>query len=215
MRRICFVAALGAAAGCAALGSTDRAPQPEAQLEAGLAALELGEYDRARRHLSWVYTTHWAEPAGQQALLALIAADLDPRNPDRRLGDAADLAARLIVNPDAPEWAEPLAESLYLLALQMGAHDPPLDSLAADSLAADSAPPMPLVGDTASSAARAMLLPTLDAPSFPRQLATVRTERDSLAARIGQLQEALAQRDRAIREKDAELERIRKIIKGG
>jgi len=213
MRRIFLLAALAASAGCAALASADRAPEPEAQLAAGLAALEHGEYSRARSHLGWVYSNHWDEPAGRQALLALIAADLDPRNPDRRLANAAELAARLVTGDEAPAWTSPLGESLYLIALELGAHDPPAtaDSLGADSIPLDT---LALLVDAAPLDPRLARLPTLDGLSLPARLAAVRTERDSLAARIGALESALAEREKAIREKDEELERIRKIIRG-
>ena len=213
MRRIFLLAGLAASAGCATLASADREPEPEAQLEAGLAALEHGEYSRARSHLGWVYSTRWDEPAGRHALLALIATDLDPRNPDRRLANAAELAARLVTQAEAPAWTSPLGESLYLIALELGAHDPPAsaDSLAADSIPADT---LALVVKTAPPDPRAALLPTLDGPSLPARLAAFRTERDSLAARIGALESALAERERVIKEKDEELERIRKIIRG-
>lgn len=213
MRRIFLLAGLTASAGCAALASADREPEPEAQLEAGLAALEHGEYSRARSHFGWVYSTHWDEPAGLHALLALIAADLDPRNPDRRLANAAELAARLVTSDEAPSWTSPLGESLYLTALELGAHDlaVPADSLTADSIPLDT---LALVLDTAAPDPRVARLPTLDIPSLPARLAAVRSERDSLAARIGALESALAEREKAIREKDEELERIRKIIRG-
>lgn len=213
MRRIFLLAALAASAGCAALASTDRGPEPEAQLAAGLAALEHGEYSRARSHLGWVYANHWNEPAGRHALLALIAADLDPRNPDRRLANAAELAARLVTGDEAPAWTAPLGESLYLIALELGAHDAPAtaDSLVADSIPLDT---LALLTEAAPLDPRIARLPILDGPSLPARLAAVRTERDSLAARIGALESALAEREKAIREKDQELERIRKIIRG-
>lgn len=213
MRRIWVVAALVAASGCAALGTADQAPDPAVQLEAGLAALEQGEYSRARSHFGWVYSTNWDRPVGRYALLALIAADIDPRNPDRRLDGAADLAARLIVSPDAPGWTGALAESIYLVALELGADEARLArAIPADSLAPD--PLVLMIADTTAPAPLAARLPHFDGPTVPARLAAAAAERDSLLARIGRLEEAVAARDRQIREKDQELERIRKIIKG-
>lgn len=108
------------AGGCASLQHAP-GPSPEERLEQGLAALERGDYRAAHEPLSWVYTHYADEPIGRQALLALVAAELDPRNPSRRLGVGADLAARYLRLPGAEPWTVPLVETVYLLAMELGA----------------------------------------------------------------------------------------------
>ncbi len=108
------------AAGCAAL-QVEREPDPEEKLVEGLAALDRRDYRAAFEPLSWVYTRYWNEPVGQRALLALTAAELDPRNPSRRLDVGADLAGRYLRLPGIAAWTEPLVETVYLLALELGA----------------------------------------------------------------------------------------------
>ena len=56
---------------------------------------------------------------GQHALLTLIAADLDNRNPQRRLWAAAEMSARLLSIPDLEPWMVPVGESYYLLAVEL------------------------------------------------------------------------------------------------
>jgi hypothetical protein len=60
---------------------------------------------------------------GQQALLVLAAAELDPRNPERQIELAAEFAAHFLGLPNRAAWAQPLAESLYLLSMEIGASD--------------------------------------------------------------------------------------------
>ncbi|HEX6939712.1 MAG TPA: hypothetical protein VF158_09900 [Longimicrobiales bacterium] len=108
------------AAGCAAL-RLDREPDPAERLAEGLAALERGDYRGAYEPLSWVYTRYAGEAIGQQALLVLAAAEMDPRNPSRRLAVGAELAGRYLRMRGIAPWTEPVAETMYLLALELGA----------------------------------------------------------------------------------------------
>lgn len=212
MRKISWVlvlVVLGSAGGCAALRPSER-PDPSAQLELGLAALAAGDYLAAGEHLYPVYRSHWTEPVGQRALLALMAAEVDPRNPNRRLWSTQDMAGRYLQIPDAPEWTRPVAESFYLLASELGAAEERLARAEADREAAER--------EAAASAARpapadrrSLALP---GPTVPAQLRTVANERDQLRQRVQQLQNEVAQRDRQIRERDQELERIRRTIRG-
>lgn len=110
----------GAVAGCATLYG-GREPDPEERLAQALNALEREDYRTAFDGLVWVYSHYPTEPVGQQALLALAAAEMDPRNPSRRLGVGSELAASYLGLPATPNWTEPVAETLYLLALELGA----------------------------------------------------------------------------------------------
>jgi chemotaxis protein histidine kinase CheA len=135
MRRIC-VLLLGLLTGCASL-QAGSGPDPEERLARGLSALEQQDYRAAYDDLTWVYSHHWNEPLGRRALLALVAAELDPRNRSRRLGVGAELAAAHLRLVEAPQWTEPVAETLYLLALELGAAEERLARAEADKAMAE------------------------------------------------------------------------------
>ncbi len=119
-RHTLLVLLAGLTAGCAALGIDHGRMDPERDLQRALHAWRIGDYDAARGGLLEVYGGFADRPVGQRALLALAATEIDPRNPDRRLDFASAFAARYLREPDAPEWAQPLAEALYLLAVDLG-----------------------------------------------------------------------------------------------
>lgn len=116
-----LVAALAGA--CAALDLNRDRQDPDREFDRALAAWRTGDYRSARHALLRVYNGFAERPVGQRALLALAAAELDPRNPDRRLDAASAFAARYIHEPGVPEWSRPVAEALYLLALDLGARE--------------------------------------------------------------------------------------------
>ena len=118
----------------------------EHRLERGLAALDAAEYREAFDDLSWVYAHCPAHTRGAEALLALAALELDPRNPAGRPGVATDLLARLLAEPAAEGYVRPMAEAAYLMALSLGAPD------AADGAATLTAGPA--TGVTARDSAR-------------------------------------------------------------
>jgi hypothetical protein len=179
-------------AGCAFAGRGG-SPDPEQRLQAGLAALAEQDMVRAQEHLEWVYRNHPSEPVGMHALLAMTAAELDPRNPTRSLWEGADLAAQLLHSPDAPAWTRPLGHTLYLVALELGANE---ERMAQAQAALDAA------------------LPTFPGTSLPTQLKTVQAERDQLQGTVDSLQQQVTSARKELEEKKAELERIRKTIKG-
>jgi hypothetical protein len=205
--------AMTAATGCAALGM-ERGPRPQDELAAGLEALANEDFAAAAARLEPLYRRHWMEPVGQQALLALAALHLDPRNPERRLWATADLAARYIGLADAAAWTQPLAESLYLVALELGAAD-------------DLTPEARLAAEQAAEQARLLTpvaegrqLPELPVPTVPTRIAEaqaerarVQAERDNVQRRVEQLEAQVAARDSLIRARDQELERIRRTIR--
>jgi hypothetical protein len=196
MRRapLLLAVALAGVTGCAALQLGGES-EPEVRLEMGLDALAERDFTRAQRHLEWVYRNYWQEPVGQQALLVLVSAELDPRNTTRRLWASADMAARLLGIPQAPRWMDPIGESMYLLALELGANEDRLDRALA---ALDSA----------------QSLPKYTGPSIPMQMDAIRTERDSLQVKVELLESQREQLDKELKEKTAELERIRKTVRG-
>jgi hypothetical protein len=182
-----------AASGCAAAHTAQErdAEDPAAQLNEGVAALTSQEFLRARGLLEPLMRERPGEVVGQQAWLALIAAELDARNEERRLWAAADLAGRLLSGAPAEPWITPLAESYYLLALELGAAEQ------------RGGPP----------AAGTPGLPVLTRETVPARIARVTTERDQARRQADQLQQQLATRERELREATQELERIRRTIR--
>lgn len=200
MNRAAWLLVLGVAgvAGCAvAVG--DRAADPRAQLHEGAAAVEAEQYLRARGLLEPLFHERPTEPVGQQALLVLIAAELDHRNPDRRLWAAADMAARLLDLEPADTWVVPVAETYYLLAMELGAAEQRIAAAEAARATAE-----------ARASSR---LPETTRESVPARISRITTERDQARRRADQLEQQLAARDRELRDTRQELERVRRTIR--
>jgi hypothetical protein len=169
--------------GCATLSSSLES-RGEKRFELGLEALGRGDYRLAHEQLSWVAQHYAHEQVGQRALLTLAALEIDPRNPGRRINVAADLAASYLRLPENTPWMRPVAQTLYLLGLEMAAEDR---------------------ADDKRDSARARL-PALPGPSVTARVRAAEQERDRLARRVESLEKQLS-------EKEQELERIRKTIR--
>jgi hypothetical protein len=193
--------------GCAAI-TLSRGVTPRDQLAHAAAALEAQNYVRARELLEPVYYQYWMEPVGQQALLMLIAAELDGRNPSRRLWAAADMATRLLHIPDVEPWVVPVAESYYLLAIELGATE---ERVALAEAARADAEERAVRAERAAGPPRR--LPTANRETVPSQLRRVNQNREELRRQVEQLQGEISERDRELRETRQELERIKKTIK--
>lgn len=115
------------------------------RLDRGLAGLEAGRYREGFDDLAWVYAHCRDRTRGMQALVALSALELDPRNQAARPAVGTDLLGRLLREDPAPGYVRPLAESAYLMALSLGA--PPAPA----AMAEPAVPP-----DTAQAAAAAL-----------------------------------------------------------
>ena len=187
--------------GCAAL-SVAREPDARAQLDQGVAALDARDYAGARALLEPLFREHWQERIGQQAMLALIAADLDNRNPNRRLWAAAEMSARLLSIPELEPWLIPVGESYYLLALELGAQEERVARAETARRAAE-----------AEVAAAERELPASAAESVPARINRITTERDSLRRRVGELEQQAEARDKELRETKQELERVKQTIR--
>ena len=102
-------------------------PPPEAKapgkLQTGLSALAARDYDAAYARFFEVVELCGNTPLGQQALLLIAASQLDPRNPDPRRNVAAASTA-VLLGEESPSWVGLFAESLYLIALKLGATKP-------------------------------------------------------------------------------------------
>lgn len=188
MKRPIFlvVAAASVVMGCASLASLAQSDE-RVRFDSGIKALAAGDYVAAHRDLAWVAERFAHEDDGQRAILVLAAMELDPRNPARRPDSGSDLAGTFLALPDRDGWIDPVAQTLYLLGLELGAAE-----------------------ERAQRAERAVelqrQLPILPGPSVTTRIRTVEQERDRLAKQVTTLEEKLA-------EKDRELERIRKTIK--
>ena len=185
-------------------------PPPEAEapakLELAVASLDERNYDAAHARLLEVVDLCGSAPLGQQALLLMAVAELDPRNPDPRRDLAAESTALLWEETNGRGWAHTLTESLYMIALRLGARSAgPTDAEAAElewrvraapAGAAESPAycgpvwPTTLPPPTATAALEDGL-PSLNGSSYPAQVAELR---------------------RRVRELEEELERIRRIV---
>lgn len=166
------VAVAGLAVGCATLSSPWRSPE-EDRFEAGVRALTDRNYEKAHSDLSWVAQHYGHEKAGQRALIVLAALEMDPRNPGRRNEVGADVAASYLRLPDRDAWLDPVAQTLYLMGLEMGNAEE-------------------------RTVSQAQPLPTLPGPTVNARIKVVEQERDRLAKRVAALEEQLAQKDREL-----------------
>jgi hypothetical protein len=181
------LAIAGLLVGCA----TFKAPlesSSEKRFEEALAALGRGDYRSAHEGLSWVAQHDADDKRGQQALLTLAALELDPRNPSRRIAAGADVAASYLGLAEKPAWTNPLAQTLYLLGLELGAAEERVEKAEREAERA---------------AAR---LPSLPGPTVSTRIRAIEQERDRLSKRVETLEKTLL-------EKEQELERIKKTIR--
>lgn len=186
-RSILAVALVGLSLGCATL----RAPfetGPEERFEQALAALGRGDYRTAHEGFTWIAQKYPKDRYGHQAMLALAAVEMDPRNPGRRIPVGTEVAATYLRTADTPPWTQPLAQTLYLLGLELGAAEERVEKAEREAERA---------------AAR---LPALPGPTVSARIRTVEQDRDRLARRVEALEKQLA-------DKDQELQRIKKTIR--
>lgn len=202
-------------AGCATL-PWHRGLNAKDQLRQGLAALAQQQYSRARPLLERVYLDHWREEEGRQALLALAAAELDSRNPERRLAVGRELAGRYLSMESVPGWTVPAAEALYVLADELGGRDTLL-ARAEENRQAAEAERADVLQALKSGESGRRTLPRSEVESVPerirRLMAERDLERDELLRRNAALEQRLAASDKELKDAQAELERIRKTLK--
>jgi len=215
MKRAMVIAFLtiGVAA-CATLRGV-RGPSPKDELRQGLTALAAHDYVGARPILERLYLEHLHEPEGREALLALAAAELDSRNADRRLGVGAELAGRYLSLASVPGWTVPAAETLYLLAEELGEGDEELAR--ADSTRQAAEAEWADVLRALDSARGSRALPQSEVESVPDRIrhlnAMHEQEVAGLQERVNTLAERLAAKDKELKDAQAELERIRRVLK--
>ena len=176
-----------------------------AHLSDGLRALREGDYAAASSTFRWLASRCEAGPQGRQAVLLLASANLDPRNPGASPDEGARLAAAFLGMPGADAGERAVAETLYLLALELGAGipaSPESRSAAGSSSYLDIANRFGECGRPGRSTAVAYdsLLPAPPDTALATRLMRTRAQRDSLAARLTELA--------------AELARIRALLQG-
>ena len=212
----------GVSWGCASLSSE---PSEGSDVGGRLAEGEAALYDGRYAEAYWIFrelaSTCEAGEEGREAILLLATAELDPRNPARFPPGAAYLAARYLQVPSLGVTARAAAESVYLLALDLGAppvEDPYAPIPANPALAMDDRSRIEetRAGDGSaqswSAAARfrncsspasgeevVRDLPTLSGPSLHTTLEIVLDQRDIARSRVDSL--------------SAELERIRGLLR--
>ncbi len=218
---------------CAALG-LGLEPERSAQLrlDRGLDALDAGRYTAAFDDLAWVYIHCAGYRAGDDALAALGALELDPRNPNARPDVGAVLLGRLI--RETPDRASrSLAETTFLTSLALGARhpDPASDSADAESIGPEpaGAPPDPHLAALTPAPGEGSVrdcgprvraerdstfrsLPRLPGPSMASLLSSAEAARDAAAARVDSLDLLLATTREQLTATREELERIRKTL---
>ena len=181
------LAVAGLLTGCATLKASLES-RGEERFEQSLAALARGDYRAAHEGLSWVARNDPDEKHGRRALLVLAALELDPRNPARRIAVGADVAASYLELSERAPWTDPLAQTLYLLGLELGAAEERVEKAEREA---------------ERVAAR---LPELPGPTVAARIRNVEQERDRLKTRVETLEKQLD-------EKEQELQRIRKTIR--
>jgi outer membrane murein-binding lipoprotein Lpp len=204
--------------------------EAEERLVMGVASLAAGDWAAGGEELAGVYT-YWADRAlGRQALLTLAAGALDPRNPERRPALTVELAGRYLTHAEAPYWSVPIAEALYLVALELAdavpapAGEPPLLLALAGAPATT---PLAERRERAEAfrvvrrdAVRLAELPTLTGPTVAARLQQAESATAGLAARVDELEQraSSAERELAARERELaatrqELDRIRRTLR--
>ena len=173
------------AVGCATMSG--HRPNEDDRFRTGMQAYASGNYATARTEFAWLAEHFANEPVGQRALLVLAAVQMDPRNPNRQADDGSDLAARFLQRPERDAWVDPVAQTLYLLGVELGVAEE-------------------REREVQQQLQQTRALPKLPGPTVTARIKAIEGERDKLAKRVTTLEEQLAQKDR-------ELERIRKTIK--
>lgn len=215
--------------GCATFGTpSGPGDDPGGRLTRGSVALEQGRFGQAYRDFRALARRCESGTEGREAVLLLATLELDPRNPARLAPAGAQLAARYLQTPSLSVTSLRVAESLYLLALDLGAapvEDPfaPIPIIpgltAADTTreaTADTAEDRdadrgdavqepwsvaPRFRDCGSAASPQPLreLPLLSGPSLDATLESLVDQREALRARVDSL--------------SAELERVRGLLR--
>ncbi len=173
---------------CATLGvGGGRDSETRERFSRAVTALDRSDFESATPDLEWLVARCRSGKRARTALLLLAAAELDVRNPERSPGRARRYAEAYLSLPGIPDEELPVARTLYLLAVDLGG-----TAIVGE---ADSPPVADRFADCGEGEPRDHLgLPTYDGPTTARRLATLQDSLDVL---------------------QAEIDRVRKLLKGG
>lgn len=189
---------------CATLGvGGGEGAEARDRLSRAVLALDRSDFGSATADLEWVASRCGSGERGRTALLLLAAAELDVRNPDRSPDRARWHAEAYLSSPGIPDEELPVARTLYLLAVDMGGTTAVGDAVAAPSPVADGEDgpdaATPRVADRLGGCGEGgsrdhLPLPTHAGPTTAGRLAALQDSVDLL---------------------HAEIDRVRKLLKGG
>jgi len=194
-----FALVLAGAAACALPrpGARGAAPGPAERLARALVALDSGQYAPVVQELQLLARTYPQLVVGRQALLVEAAAQLDPRNAQVQLDQGAALLTQYLGRADSSDWTRPVAQTLYLMSLELGATAERVQQAEAD----------------AARARAEAGLPRLPGPPLAARLSDLEHERDRLAARVKELEAGSAQLQKQLADTVQELRRIRRTLR--
>ncbi len=175
---------------------------PALRLGEALVELDTGAYAPATQELQALAQAYPQHVIGRQALLLTAAAELDPRNPGAQLDEAAGLLTQYLAAADTSDWTRPVARTLYLLALQVGASAQQVEQAEADAARA-----------RAEAGRVRAALPRLPGPSLSARITDAEQQRDRLLARVKELEAGSAQLQKALADSAQELKRIRRTLR--
>ncbi|MDT8368836.1 MAG: hypothetical protein RQ745_06485 [Longimicrobiales bacterium] len=205
-RLVSLVAAGFLTAGCAGLFPSGPSPV-ESRFQAGTRALESGEWEQAREALAEVASRCESGERGRGAILLLSTLELDARNPDADPARAASFAVRYLMLPDAPNEGHAIARTLYVLAIDQGAPADLDAELGTAPRFSDCEQPVDSVDRSA--------LPVHPGTPAALVLDSLRAERDAHQSRAAALADTLQTVRSRVVELEAEIERIRDLLKAG
>ncbi len=180
------------------------APGAKQRLAHALAVLDSGQYAPAAQELQALAQSYPDRALGRQALLSAAAAELDPRNPDRQLDRGAALMTQYLESSGTNDWLHPVAQTLYLLSLELGATVERAQQADADAARARA---------QASRAVARAELPRLPGAPVTARLEDLEHERDRLAARVHELETGTAQLQKQLADSLQELKRVRRTLR--
>jgi hypothetical protein len=188
--------------------SASRAPAPEASGESrfrlAVRHIESDELEAAARELAELAERCESGPWGRNAILMLAALELNPHNASGSPSAGARLAARYLQVPGASAGSLAVAETLYLLAVDLGA-EPVADPFENATDAVETALAFEDC-DAIRETVVAREIPRHPGPATTRgALVRASAQRDSLAAVADSLTARAA-------ELEAELDRIRRLL---
>lgn len=187
-KRLLLAGAL-VAAGCATAGRSTE-PDPAARLERGLAALERYDFAGAQEHFAWLREHHPDTPAGQQAEILLVAIAIDPANAARRLTTSADLADAVRRSETLPPWMRWVSGTFGRVAHELVA-----------------------IEEREAREREALGKPNELLISHAAEIRRLTQERNEALVRVDTLDARIRLMEKDLKEKNTELERLRKIIK--